>query len=443
MLGLNRTTVSAAYELLESEGLIKGHVGRGSFVQGPGASGNGLRWPELLAEYDAALPALPASVEISFATSRPAELLFPLDEFRAVCDEVMRSDELGAILQLGVPNGYAPLRAHLLQEAQHAGVARPSDDITITSGCQQALDLIQRVLTKPGDVVMAEDPVYPGLAQVFTRGRARLTGIPVGADGMDIDQLQRAIAREKPKLLLITSSFQNPTGATLPLPARHSLLRAARQAGTVVVENDIYADLRYEGSPLPSLKQLDETGDVILLRSFSKIAFPGLRVGWVIAPRPVTAALAAAKQWCDLHSDQFSQAVLLRFAESGRLRRHLERVVAAGTERLRAVLDACDRYLPAGSRCTRPQGGMNLWVELPDPLDSGELLNRAQRDGVSYLPGKFFAVSRPQPNGLRLSFAGLPPEKIRRGVEILGTVFSAEWERLRAARRREPAPAMV
>src|SRR5262249_19547496 len=153
------------------------------------------------------------------------------------------------------------------------------------------------------------------------------------------------------------SSFQNPTGATLPLAARKNLLRLARHSGTVVIENDIYGTLRYEGDPLPSLKELDETGEVVLLGSFSKIAFPGLRVGWIIAPQSLIHRLQEAKQWCDLHSDQLSQAVLFRFAESGRLAAHRQRVIEAGAQRLRAVLRACEEFLPAGSRWTRPQGG--------------------------------------------------------------------------------------
>jgi 2-aminoadipate transaminase len=188
---------------------------------------------------------------------------------------------------------------------------------------------------------------------------------------------------------------------------------------------------------------MDEGGDVILLKSFSKTAFPGLRVGWVTGPRTLVSRLAEAKQWCDLHTDQLSQAVLLRFAESGRLDAHRARILAAGAQRLAAAVEACAEWLPPGSRFTRPQGGMNLWVSLPEPLDSAELLPRAQRNGVSYLPGRYFAVSRPEPGGLRLSFAGLDPERIRAGIKILGNLFSAELERAGQAGQREPAPAMV
>src|SRR5271157_3712236 len=217
---------------------------------------------------------------------------------------------------------------------------------------------------------------------------AQLAGIPVGADGMDMVHLERVLDRERPRFLVVTSNFQNPTGATLPLAARRALIEAARAAGVPVVENDAYGELRYEGQPLPAIKQLDEHGGTVLLRSFSKVSFPGLRVGWVVGPKPLIDRLRQAKEAADLHTDQLSQAVLLEFAESGRLEAHRARVLQAGAERLAATLDACRRYLPANARWTRPQGGMNVWVRLPEPLDAGELLPRAQKEGVAYLPGR-------------------------------------------------------
>jgi DNA-binding transcriptional MocR family regulator len=446
MLGLNRTTVSAAYDLLESDGLISGHVGRGSFVTGePSQAPATLNWEELLPAATAQpAPPEPASEEvISFATSRPAEALFPLEAFRASCQEVLRESEIAAILQLGSPGGYPPLQHYLLEAARRAGVARLDDDVLVTNGCQQALDLIQRVLVRPGDTVALEDPVYAGPKNLFLRAGARLAGVPVGPEGLEVAELERLLAAHRVRLLVATSNFQNPTGATLPAVARRAILRLARAAGVVVVENDIYGDLRYQGEPAPLMKRLDESGDTVLLGSFSKITFPGLRVGWVIGPRALVSRLAEAKQWTDLHTDQLAQAVLLRFAESGRLEAHRAQVRAAGRERLGAVLAACERCLPAGTTFTRPEGGMNLWVRLPEPLDASELLGRAQREGVSYLPGRYFEVSRRHRSSLRLSFAGLAPEKIRTGLAILGRVFSDELVRARSFHRHAPVPAMV
>ena len=438
-LGLNRTTVSAAYELLEEEGYISGQVGRGSFVTGGGGRDAGLNWDSVLSAPQVAMrPSVVPGPLISFATSRPSEKLFPLDKFRASCEDVLGSADLASILQLGSPGGYEPLRQYLLDEARTEGVAGPGDDVMITNGCQQALDLIRRVLVRPGDRVGLEDPVYPGLKNLFLQAGADLCGVPVGAEGIDLERLQRV----RPKLLMVTPNFQNPTGATIPLESRKSILRMSRDSGTVVVENDMYGSLRYEGKAQPTLKALDTTGDTILLRSFSKISFPGLRVGWVVGPKTFISRMLEAKQLSDLHTDQFSQAVLLRFAQSGRLEAHQANMLVAGAERLLAVRAACELYLPQGARFSRPQGGMNLWITLPEPLDSADLLPRAQRAGVTYLPGRFFAVSEPHAGGLRLSFAGLDPKQIEEGVRLLGHLFSEELDAHTGFDHR-PAPAMV
>jgi 2-aminoadipate transaminase len=426
-IGLNRTTVSAAYALLESEGLITGHVGRGSFVAGDSTG-----------SFEPVSPSAPAS----FSRSRPSELLFPLEEFRKTCAEVIASDDAASILQLGSPAGYPSLRRYLLEQARVEGTAQESDDILITSGCQQAFDLLQRTIGQ-GSTVLIEDPVYLGVRSVFERAGARLVGVAVGPDGIDLEALDRIIARERPRLLCVTPNFQNPTGATMPLSRRQALLGITQAAGVMVIENDIYGPLCYEGEPIESIKRLDETGDTILLRSFSKVAFPGLRVGWVIARRSLIEKLTEAKQWSDLHTDQLSQAVLLRFAESGRLEEHRRRMLISGRERLQAALEACEKYLPAGARFTRPRGGMSLWIQLPESLDAGELLPRAEREGVTYLPGRYFAVSRPQPNGLRISFAGMTPQEIRSGLETLGRIFQNELKRVRAHAPLVEAAALV
>ncbi len=426
-LGLNRSTVSAAYAALEESGFVQGHVGRGSFVAWVPSE------QQIARQLDDT---------ISFATSRPSEELFPLDEFRASVEEVIARSDVGHILQLGSPYGYPPLRRYLMQQARAAGLAPDDDEIVITNGCQQALDLLQRVLLRAGDSVVVEDPVYPGLKNLFEHAGARLLGVPMTAEGLDLRHLARVLERETPKMIVVTPNFQNPTGATLPLEQRRTLLRMAQEARMLVVENDTYGDLRYAGTPVQNLKQIAPE-QVVLLRTFSKVSFPGLRVGWVIGPRALLARLAEAKQWTDLHSDHLSQAVMLRFAESGRLELHRRRILRVGGEQLAAVLAACRSYLPPGSKWTQPQGGMNLWVRLPDMVDAAGLLERAQRERVSYLPGRFFEVSRPEPSSLRLSFAGLPPDRITAGMAILGRIFASEVERVKAGGSFDPAPAMV
>jgi 2-aminoadipate transaminase len=427
-LGLNRTTVSAAYEWLESEGLIQGAVGRGSFVLGDPSRlapvTHAIDWARSLTPSTFASSGSPASNVIDFSSSRPSEHLFPLKEFRECCAEVLADTRLQSLLQLGSPLGHAPLRAWLLARAKQLGVATDSDDILITNGCQQAVDILRRALTQPGTKVAVEEPVYPGLRNLFLDAGADLIGVPVTGEGMDLYALRRALEAGA-KVVVITPSFQNPTGATIPATTRSALMALTRAAGAVVIENDIYSDLVYrqrinqEGTSLPRLKSFDP--NVILLGSFSKIAFPGVRVGWIIAPKPVIARAAELKQLTDLHTDQLSQAFLLHFAESGRLAKHEATVIAAGREKLRAVEQACQKYLPA-CRYIVPDGGMNMWLDLPAGLDAGALRGLARQAGVDYLPGRYFAVSRSLDTGLRLSFAGLDPAEIRRGIEILGGV---------------------
>jgi 2-aminoadipate transaminase len=413
-LGLNRTTISAAYDLLESEGLIRGHVGRGSFVSARTAAG-------------------PA---VSFAASRPATDLFPMDEFRRTCQEVIEGPEALSILQLGAPSGYAPLRDYLLDGARKNGDAGPNDDILITSGCQQALDLLRRVLVSPAGSVAVEDPVYAGVRSTFGQDGVRLHGIPVENGGLDAEKLAKTMDSERPQMAILTPDFQNPTGTSLDEVSREDVLSAVVSSGATLVENDIYGELRYQGRRMRTVKSFDPQAGTILLRSFSKIAFPGLRVGWIIGPREIVRRLAEAKRLCDLHTDQLSQAVMLRFAQSGRLASHVERMLAAGRERLRATLDACEAYLPQGSEFTRPSGGMHLWVRLPGGIDTLETLAKAQRAGVSYSPGSYFAVSRDHSSALRLSFAAVAPDRIAKGIALLGAVFQRELE-------RAPEPALV
>jgi 2-aminoadipate transaminase len=443
LLGLNRTTVSAAYDLLETDGLISGQVGRGSFVTGQRPKPARVDWAALLEGADVP-PVFPSGGlhgdMVSFATSRPARDLFPLDDFRASCEAVMARGDLADILQLGSPSGYEPLRQYLLEGARSQGLAGADDDLIVTNGCQQALDLIGRVLLRPGDAVGVEDPVYPGLKNLLTGMGVRLVGIPVGAEGIELEQLNRVLERERLRCLVVIPNFQNPTGLTLPLAARQELLEAAEAAGVPVVENDAYGELRYWGEPLPAIKQLDGSGGTVLLRSFSKVSFPGLRVGWAVGPKALIGRLRRAKEASDLHTDQLSQAVLLEFAQSGRLEAHRARVLKAGAERLTATLEGC-RTLPGGTRWTRPEGGMNVWVRLPEPVDAADLLPRAREEGIAYLPGSYFAVGRLDRGALRLSFAGPTPEQIRAGLGTLGRIVTAELES--AAGSRNPAPAMV
>jgi 2-aminoadipate transaminase len=444
-LGLNRTTVSAAYELLEAGGIINGQVGRGSFIAAglstAPAPPTGLDWVRFFENSPDRQPRMPnlGPAAVSFANSRPSEDLFPLADLRSSAEAVLASPELGSILQLGSPGGYEPLRRYLLENAKAEGIARDGDDILITNGCQQAMDLLCRVIVRPGDAVVVEDPVYPGLRNLFQDAGANLIGA-------EPSRLGSFLQGRNPRAVVLTPTFQNPTGETISGKNRESVTDAVRRSGALLIENDIYSQLRYQGDPLPALKSLDKSDGAVIVRSFSKIAFPGLRVGWMIGPRPLIARLMEARQLADLHGDQFSQAVVLEFARSGRLARHLANMLDAGRVRLFALLSALESQMPPGVTWTRPEGGMNVWVNLPEGpggrLDAFDLLQRAQREGVTYVPGRYFAVARPRHQALRLSFAGLKPESITEGVASLARSIRSELESL-DRHQREPVPALV
>jgi 2-aminoadipate transaminase len=473
-LSVNRATVSSAYALLEEEGLIHGHVGRGSFVcdhpttatRAPifstaAAPAVWSRSPNTGAPDFSARDTDPASglssatlgADISFATSRPLAGNFPLEDFRESCQEVLSDEIAQTVLQLGSPLGYAPLRQYLMEDAEVRQIGRANDDILITNGCQQAIDLLARALLSPGDTVVVEEPVYPGLKAALQQSGARLVGVPVTQQGVDVETFDRTIERERPRMAVLTPSFQNPTGACIPLEARRDLLLSAQRHNVLLVENDLYSELRYRGeslAPIKSLAEADEVntgnfsvGGTVLLGSFSKVAFPGLRVGWVVANRDLIRRMAEIKQATDLHTDQLSQAVLLRFAESGRLASHLQRARITGLAQLEAAVASCRRYLPAGSTFTIPDGGLNLWVRLPETLDAHSLLPAAQMRGVSYLPARYFAVNRTEPQAFRLSFGGLTPAEIEMGIRILGEVFDEELERRALAGSAALETAMV
>ena len=430
-LGMNRATISAAYALLEESGLIQGHVGRGSFVsESPEVQPTPRTQPV-------------DSFSVNFATSRPAGDAFPLASFRKLSREVVESDEASEILQLGSPYGYTPLRRYLLEKARAEGIAKPGDDILITNGCQQALDLVARSFTTANTKVICEDPVYHGLLRVFARSGCQVLSVPMGSNGLDLDVLEGLLVQHRPGLIVVTPSYQNPTGATMESEGRRRLVELASTSGAMLVESDIYSELRYTGAPLPSLKQLDARGRTLLLGSYSKISFPGLRVGWIVGPRETIAQLAEEKQISDLHSDQLSQAVLLRFAQSGELERHVERTREMGRQRLMAALESCETYLPEGCVWTRPAGGMSLWITLPAPLSAEALLAAVRPSGVDFLPGRQFSLNQGHGRSLRISFGGLSPEKIRHGLRIVGEAAQQHLAVSLASWDSEPAVALV
>jgi 2-aminoadipate transaminase len=467
-LGVHRTTVANAYAELESEGLIQGHVGRGTFIRGladtfkitppppaiPATGANGtVRWESLFSDErgEEALSRLTDGIPlegISFVLARPDGDYFPLAAFRNCCNTVLKR-EGAKILQMGPSDGYGPLKEVLVELLRGEGLQMHSETLLITDGCQQALDLICKAFLRPGDSVVMENPTYPGAIAIFAGARVRCLGVPVKTDaggkvngnpsispGVDLQALEATLLANRVKLMVLTPDFQNPTGTSLSLAARRKVLEIAARYQVPVVEDHIYARLRLGSEKMPSLKQLDRSNVVIQIDSFSKMAFPGLRVGWCIAPENVIERLRLVKQTTDLHTDQLAQAALAEFTRRGLLGRHLNKMRKIYGRRLSVLEESLKKQMPEGVRWTHPDGGMCLWVDLPPGFDASELLFHVRERGVLFAPGRYFYFQNPQPNTLRLGFAGLDERRIARGVATLGELLRIEMrKRQRGARR--------
>jgi 2-aminoadipate transaminase len=459
-LGVHRTTVANAYAELESEGLIQGHVGRGTYICGapvrqftppPRSNGNGnggMRWESLFADERAEeglsrlMPDVPAD-EIAFVTARPSDEFFPVEEFRACCNAVLRN-EGRRILQLGSTDGYEPLKRVLIEMLRGEGLNVRSEQLLITGGCQQAIDLLCKAFLRPGDAVALENPGYPGAIAIFSGARVRSLAVGVEIDarrnghtGLDVNALESVLMQNRVKFIFVTPDFHNPTGTTLPVAERRRLLEIAARYQVPVIEDHIYARLRLRGAPVPSLKSLDRTGNVIHIDSISKIAFPGLRVGWCIGPESVIERLRMVKQSTDLHTDQLSQAALAEFVRRGHLARHLTKMKKVYRGRLEALEAALEKHMPAETTWSQPEGGMSIWVTLPSGLDAGELLIHVRERGVHFVPGRYFYYQNPQPNTLRLGFAGLDEKRIERGVRTLAELLKIELRKRQRGARNE------
>jgi len=462
MLGVHRTTVANAYAELESEGLIQGHVGRGTYIKGNGNGlkitppppqvlngGNGIRWELLFADErgEEVLSRLTASAPenaLSFVMACPAQQFFPIDELQMCVNAVLRR-EATEVLNLGPSDGYPPLKEALLELLRAEGIAARDENLLITDGCQQSLDLISKAFVRPGDTVLLENPTYPGSVAVFNSARARSLGVPVRTRpepgtslGLDLEVLEATLAANRVKLIVVTPDFHNPTGTSMPLASRRKLLELASRYQVPVVEDHIYARLHEREERVPSLKQLDRSNLVIHIDSFAKVAFPGLRVGWIVAPAAAIERLRVVKQMTDLHTDQLAQATLAEFLRRGLFSKHVAKMRKVYALRLAALDEALRKHMPEETRWTRPEGGMCLWLELPPGFDASELLIHAKERGVLFAPGRYFYVQNPLPNILRLGFASLDEKQIARGVATLADLLRIEMrKRQRGVRRAE------
>ncbi len=286
---------------------------------------------------------------------------------------------------------------------------------------------------------MCENPTYTGLWNVFESPGVRLIGVPVTPEGMDLDALESVLEQTRVKLIFCSPTFQNPTGFTMPLAARQRLLELALRFQVPIVEDDVYGALRYRGRQIPPLKALDSAGLVIYLNSFSKVGFPGLRVGWLVASRPVIERLRWAKQRADLHTNLLGQAVLQELGVRGWLDKWIRKTCKIYAHKQNVLQLAIQRHFPPEVRAIYPDGGMSVWVELPAFLDAAELLVKARERHMIFAPARYFYFQNPRHNALRLCFTALPDDKIEKGAGILGDLLKVE---MRRARKGSPSPSV-
>ena len=359
---------------------------------------------------------------LSMAGGLPAADLFDVDGLSGAFDAVLSGPGARSALQYSVTEGDPGLREQLAALCRARGVQAQADAILVTTGSQQALDLAVTTLLDPGDVVVVERPCYLAALQLFRLTGVRVVSAATDEDGLDPDAVRAAIREHGAKAVYTVATFQNPTGVTLTDERRERLAAVAREEDVWIVEDDPYGELRYRGTaPTPLAAHAPER--VVYVSSLSKVVAPGLRIGWAAAPEPLRAAFVIAKQARDLHTSTLDQRAAAAFLGSERFAAGLERVRAAYGERLRTLLDGLPAATPPGSHWTEPEGGMFVWLTLPEDRDAGALLPGAVEQGVAYVPGAPFYADRPVANTARLSFVTLGVDEIREALDRLRVAF--------------------
>ncbi|KPJ54056.1 hypothetical protein AMJ39_02005 [candidate division TA06 bacterium DG_24] len=441
-LGINRNTANAAYDELVAEGLLERHVGQGTFVARdihllfgePGSFSEGVvaagaAWIDALRQEagwnrDAGFEELVAlctePARFPFSSGLPPAEFYPVDEFRRATNAALR-EHGREILEFGNTVGYGPFLQLLRRQLARQGIGPGAGEVMTSCGTQEGLDLLSEVVLEPGDTVVLEVPTYPGALRVFGLRQASCIGVPIDDEGIRPDLLERVLATQRPKFVYLIPTFQNPSGAVMSLERRHEILSLAARYGVPILEDNVSSELYFNSAPPAPLRALDGDGLVVYLSSFSKILFPGLRLGWMVAPEELIERIKRAKGARDLHTNTMTQGAMYEFCRRGYLKGHLERTRGIYRERRDAMLRALERHFPGEVTWTTPSGGLYLWVTVPD-VDTTSLFFEAREAGVVFVPGPIFCCDGSGRNALRLGFSQLAPEEIEEGVDILGKI---------------------
>ncbi len=361
---------------------------------------------------------------ISFAGGFPDPATFPVEELQAATRDVL-ADQAHRALQYGITEGDIPLRDELVRWMAKDGIRAVRDQILVTNGSQQGLDILGKVFLDPRDVIVVELPSYMAALQVFNTYRVEMVGVPQDDEGMQTDRLEETLEDlrrrgKRPKFIYAVPDFQNPSGITWTEARRRELLRLAREHDTLVVEDNPYREIRFEGTAPPPIYALDDEGRTIYLSTFSKTLAPGMRIGWLVAPEEIVAQFVTAKQGMDLCSPSFTQAVAAEMLKRDVLYRRLPQIAATYRQKRDAMLRALQREMPAGVTWTRPQGGLFLWVRLPEAMNTEELLREAvEREAVAFVVGSGFHVDGGGKNAMRLNYSYPSVDDIDEGIRRL------------------------
>lgn len=360
---------------------------------------------------------------ISFAGGLPSPATFPVERIQAACHAVLSSDPKAA-LQYGPTEGYLPLREWIAARCSRDGAAVSPANVLVTTGSQQALDLIAKVLVEKSRNLLVETPTYLGALQAFSLFEPDFVPVPCDEQGPIADELS-VVAAERASGFYLLPNFQNPSGRRIGLERRRQIVNIAAQRDLLLMEDDPYGELSYSGEKLPSLFSMNPTG-VLYTGSFSKLLSPGMRVGYVIAPDEVYKKLVQAKQAADLHTPSFTQRIVYEVIKDGFLDTHIPTIRDLYGKQCHAMLEALHQYFPNQAHWNAPQGGMFIWVTLPKHIDTAKLLEKAIANHIAFVPGAPFFSGTPEHNTLRLSFVTVPVEKIQQGIKQLGELIAAE-----------------
>ncbi|GLB47602.1 aminotransferase [Philodulcilactobacillus myokoensis] len=356
---------------------------------------------------------------ISLAGGLPSPDLFPVKELKKASDEVFDNDGKTA-LQYGMAAGYDKLREQVAQMTRDRGVDCTADNVAITTGSEQSLDLVGKLLINPGDTVLVEEPTYLCTLDILRTYGANLVGIQMDEHGMRMDLLKKAL-KEHPetKLIYTIPNFQNPTGHTIPNARREEMEKLAIANGVVILEDDPYNRVRYSGKAQFPVKHFDNTGNVIYLSSFSKFLVPGLRLGWMVADPSFMKKLIPMKQSTDLHSDNLSQYIASRYLAENDVTKHVKQICDLYHKRAETMMKELDENLPEGSTHSNPEGGMFLWVKAPETVNTVDLFKECIKHHVAFVPGAPFYSNKVKQGTFRLNFSNADSATIKKGIDRL------------------------